>query len=149
MIIDKIDNINQYTRLGEKFQKAFSFITDPELMFLETGRYEIDGEEVYALVSEYSPKDETDGKLEAHKKYIDLQYVAKGEEFIGYAPFKGQKVLLEYNELKDMGLFEGEKSLIKVDNSMFAIFFPDELHMPGIKTANRKAVKKVVVKIKA
>jgi YhcH/YjgK/YiaL family protein len=75
--------------------------------------------------------------------------LVNGEEFIGYAPFKGQKVLLGYDEIKDMGLFEGEKSFIKIDNSMFAIIFPEELHMPGIKTVNSKAVKKVVVKIKA
>jgi len=149
MIIDKIDNINKYTTLGVKFQKAFSFIVDPELLFLETGRYEIDGDEVYAMISEYTPKDSLEGKFESHKKYIDLQYVAKGEEFIGYAPYEGQKILSEYNETKDMCLYEGEKSFVKIDQGMFAVFFPDELHMPGIKTSNTKTVRKVVVKIKA
>jgi YhcH/YjgK/YiaL family protein len=148
MIIDKTDNIYQYTRLGEKFQKAFTFIIDPELLFLETGRYEIDGEEVFALISEYNPKEISEGKFEAHKKYIDVQYVAKGEELIGYAPNEGQKILSDYNEIKDVSFFEGEKSFVKIEQGMFAVFFPDELHMPGIKTANTKPVKKVVVKIK-
>ena len=149
MIIDKADNISRYACLGEKFQKAFSFITDPELIFLEEGKYEIDGEEVYALVNEYLPKNESEGKLEAHKKYIDVQYVVKGEEFIGYAPYKGHKIVTDYNEEKEMSLLEGDKSFIKIDQGMFAIFYPGELHMPGIKTATNKAVKKVVVKIKA
>jgi YhcH/YjgK/YiaL family protein len=149
MIIDKTDNIYKYTSLGEKFQKAFSFITDPELLFLEPGRYEIDGEEVYALINEYVTKDKSEGQLEAHKKYIDVQYVAKGEELIAYAPSDGQKILSDYNEIKDVSFLEGGKSFIKIEQGMFAVFFPDELHMPGIKTVNNKSVKKVVVKIKA
>lgn len=149
MIIDKTDNINIYTTLGTKFQKAFSFITDPELLFLETGRYEIDGDEVYAVISEYSPKNESEGKFESHKKYIDVQCVAKGEELIGYAPYEGQKVLSEYNEAKDVSFYDGEKSFVKIEQGMFAVYFPGELHMPGIKTVNNKTVRKVVVKIKA
>ena len=149
MIIDKTDNIDKYTSLGEKFQKAFSFIMDPELLFLEPGKYEIDGQEVYAAISEYSPKEISADKFEAHKKYIDVQYVAKGEELIGYAPFEGQKLISEYDEGKDVSFFEGDKSFVKIGQGMFAIFFPEELHMPGITTANNKNVKKVVVKIKA
>jgi YhcH/YjgK/YiaL family protein len=149
MIIDKTDNISKYTSLGEKFQKAFTFIIDPELLFLEPGRYEIDGEVVYALISEYIPKDLSEGKFESHKKYIDLQFVAKGEELIGYAPYEGQKILSGYNDVKDISFFEGDKSFIKIGHGMFALFFPDELHMPGIKTQNPNPVKKVVVKIKA
>ena len=91
MIVDKTDNLKQYTHLGSKFQKAFTFITDPELMLLDNGKYEIDGDNVYALVSEYKTKNEIDGKFEAHKKYIDIQFVAKGTELIGYAPFKEQE----------------------------------------------------------
>ncbi len=149
MIIDKTNNISNYTNLGIKFQKAFSFITDPELLFLESGRYKIDGDNVYAIISEYTPKERSDGKFESHRKYIDLQYVSKGEELIGYAPFGGQKVLSEYNEMKDVTFFEGEQSFVRIDRGMFAIFFPGELHMPGITTSNAKTVKKVVVKIKA
>jgi len=102
MIVDKTDNLKLYSNLGSKFQKAFSFITDPELMLLDNGKYEIDGDNAFALVSEYKTKDELDGKLEAHRKYIDIQFLAKGTELIGYAPFYRQKVITEYNEEKDV-----------------------------------------------
>jgi YhcH/YjgK/YiaL family protein len=149
MIVDKTENLKQYTHLGSKFQKAFAFITDPELMLLDNGKYEIDGDNVYAVVSNYKTKDEIDGRFEAHKKYIDVQFVAKGTELIGYAPYKLQEIVTEYNEEKDIVFFKGDKSYIKLEQDMFAVFFPNELHMPGIKSTIREDVKKIVVKVKA
>jgi YhcH/YjgK/YiaL family protein len=149
MIVDKTDNLQLYTRLGSKFQKAFTFITDPELMLLDNGKYEIDGDDIFALVSEYKTKDEIDGKFESHKKYIDVQFLAKGAELIGYAPFKNQELITEYNNDKDIAFYKGDKSFLKIEQGMFAVFFPGELHMPGIKTSISETVKKVVIKIKA
>jgi YhcH/YjgK/YiaL family protein len=149
MIVDKIDNINVYDNLVPKFQKAFAFITNPEILSLENGKYEIDGEDIYAIVSEYKSKNESDGKFEAHKKYIDIQFVAKGTELIGYAPANQQEILSNYNDEKDIMFFTGEKSFIKIESGMFAVFFPNELHMPGIKSSSSEEVKKVVVKVKA
>jgi len=149
MIVDKTDNLKLYIHLGSKFQKAFTFIADPELILLDNGKYEIDGENVFALVNEYKTKDEIDGKFEAHRKYIDVQFVAKGIEQIGYVPFRNQEIISEYNEEKDIAFFSGDKSFIKIEQGMFAVFFPNELHMPGIKASIPENVKKIVVKIKA
>lgn len=149
MIVDKTDNLTLYTHLGSKFQKAFTFINDPELMLLDNGKYEIDEDNVFALVSEYKTKDEIFGKLEAHRKYIDIQFVAKGSELLGYAPFNEQEIVTPYNQEKDIIFFKGEKSFIKMKRGMFAIFFPNEIHMPGIKSSEQEYVKKLVVKIKA
>ena len=149
MIVDKTDNLNHYSHLGSKFQKAFAFITDPEILLLDNGKYEIDGDDIYALVSEYKSKNETDCKFEAHIKYIDIQFVAKGTELIGYAPSNKQQIISNYNEEKDIIMFAGEKSYVKMDRGMFAVFFPNELHMPGINASASEDVKKIVVKVKA
>ena len=149
MIIDNVNNIKLYSHLGSKFQNAFTFITDPDLMLLDNGKYEIDGDDVFALVNEYKTKDEIDGKFEAHRKYIDIQYLAKGTELIGYAPFNSQELLTEYNDEKDVAFFSGNKSFIRMEQGMFAVLFPNELHMPGIKSSVREDVKKIVVKVKA
>jgi YhcH/YjgK/YiaL family protein len=149
MIVDKAENLNLYTHLGAKFQKGFNFILDPELMLLDNGRYEIDGDNVYALVSEYKTKVESEGKLESHKKYIDIQFLAKGNELIGYTPFNNQELITEYDEAKDFQLFNGDKFFINLHQGMFAVFFPYELHMPGIISSKQTYVKKVVIKVKA
>jgi YhcH/YjgK/YiaL family protein len=68
---------------------------------------------------------------------------------IGYAPFRDNKIISEYNEEKDIMFLAGEKSFIKIEKGMFALFFPYELHMPGIKSLIRDDVRKIVVKVKA
>ncbi len=148
MIIDKLSNSQLYSGLGERINKAFSYLKETDFFKMEIGKYEIDGDNIFAIVNEYQTKDAREGKLEAHKKYIDVQYVAKGSELMGYAPLENQKVIDEYNEQNDITFFSGEKSFAKVDEEMFAIFFPTDVHLPGIKLNKSAYVKKVVIKVK-
>ena len=147
MIIDKLSNAHIYSGLGERINKAFTYLKETDFSKMELGKYEIDGEKIFALVNEYNTKDESEGKLEAHKKYIDVQFVAKGSEQMGYAPLENQKVIDEYNEHNDIIFFSGKKSFTQVDEGMFAIFFPTDVHLPGIKVNEKSYVKKVVIKV--
>ncbi len=148
MIIDKLSNSHLYSGLGERINKAFTYLKQTDFSEMELGRYEIDGDNIFALVNEYTTKDESEGKLEAHKKYIDVQFVAKGSELMGYAPLGNQKIIDEYNEKNDITFFTGEKSFTRVDENMFAIFFPTDVHLPGIKVNDKSYVNKVVIKVK-
>jgi YhcH/YjgK/YiaL family protein len=146
MIIDKIENVHIYKNISERISKSFEYIKTTDLKNLPTGKYPIDGDNIFALVSEYKTKPESEGKLEAHKKYIDVQYVIEGEELMGYAPLGGQKILDPYKEENDIIFFTGDKSFTKVSEGMFAIFFPEDVHMPGIMTEESLPVKKLVIK---
>jgi len=148
MIIDKLSNSHLYSGLGERINKAFAYLKETDFSKMELGKYEIDGEDIFALVNEYNTKDQSQGKLEAHKKYIDVQFVAKGKELMGYAPLQNQTVIDPYNEQNDITFFNGEKSFTLVEEGMFAIFFPTDVHLPGIKVDEPAYVKKVVVKVK-
>jgi YhcH/YjgK/YiaL family protein len=148
MIIDKLSNNHLYSGLSERINKAFTYLKETDFSEMELGKYEIDGDNIFALVNEYHTKDESEGKLEAHKKYIDVQFVTKGSELMGYAPLENQKVIDEYNEQNDITFFSGEKSFVKVDERMFAIFFPTDVHLPGIKVIEKSFVKKIVIKVK-
>lgn len=148
MIIDKIENAELYYKLGERILKSFNYIKKADLKKLKPGRYDIDGDNIFALISEYQIKPEAEGKLEAHRKYIDIQYVIEGEELMGYAPLGNQKTLEAYKEENDIVFYKGEKVLIKVSAGMFAIFFPEDVHMPGICVDKKSPVKKLVIKIK-
>jgi YhcH/YjgK/YiaL family protein len=148
MIIDKFANAHLYKNLGERIKKSFSYIVQTDLKNLAPSKYEIDGEKIFALVSEYETKLESEGKLEAHRKYIDVQYVISGEELMGYTPLGNQQILEPYKEENDIIFFTGEKSLTKVTARMFAIFFPTDVHMPGICTEKRSTVKKLVIKVR-
>jgi len=148
MIIDKIENANLYKNLGDRIQKSFDYIKQTNLKNLKPGRYDIDGDNIFALISEYQTKPEAEGKLEAHRKYIDVQFVIEGEELMGYAPLGNQEILEPYKEENDIIFYKGEKVFIKVPEGMFAIFFPEDVHMPGIQVEKKSLVRKLVIKVK-
>jgi YhcH/YjgK/YiaL family protein len=148
MIIDKIENINLYKNLSSRLNKAFDYIINTDLKSIEPGKYDIDGENVFALINEYHSKPESEGKLEAHRKYIDVQYVIEGGELMGYAPLRNQTILEPYKEENDIIFYKGEKSFTKVEPGMFAIFFPSDVHMPGINAGKTSMVKKLVIKVR-
>ena len=68
-----------YFKNKERWDKAFTFLKNSDLSKLEIKRYDIDGDNLYAPVSEYLTKNEEDAKFEAHQKYIDIQYVVSGK----------------------------------------------------------------------
>jgi len=83
MVIDKIENYKLYVSLSEKIAKAFAYINETDLSQTALGKYEIDNDDIFALVQEYDTKDKNECKLEGHSKYIDIQYIIYGVELIG------------------------------------------------------------------
>lgn len=146
MVIDKIENYSLYANLSERVAKGFEFINNTDLGQIESGTYEIDNKEVFAIVMEYDTKEMKDCVLEGHTKYIDIQYIIEGVELMGVTTKSNQKVLTSDLD-KDYTFYEGETSLVKIEAGMFTVFFPDDLHMPCIKAAESSRVKKVVVKV--
>jgi YhcH/YjgK/YiaL family protein len=147
MVLDKIENYKLYEKLSERIAKGFEFINNTDLSQIKPGKYQIDNEDVFAIVQEYDTKEVTDCKLEGHTKYIDIQYVIKGVELMGVTTKNNQKMILT-DEEKDYSFFDGETSLMRVEEGMFTLFFPDDLHRPCVKAEEISAVKKVVVKVR-
>jgi YhcH/YjgK/YiaL family protein len=139
-----------YFKNKERWDKAFIFLRNSDLQGLELKRYDIDGDNLYAPVSEYQTKNEEDARYEAHRKYIDIQYVVNGKELIGVAPISDKKDILEpYDASKDIEFLTvtgGENHLALPDR--FFIFFPVDAHRPGLKDGENSPVRKVVIKVK-
>jgi YhcH/YjgK/YiaL family protein len=139
-----------YFKNMERWDKAFSFLKSSDLQGLELRRYDIDGDNLYAPVSEYLTKNEEDARYEAHRKYIDIQYVISGKELIGVAPLSQKKEILEpFDSTKDIEFFTvtgGVDHLALPDR--FFIFFPGDAHRPGLKDGENSPVRKIVVKVK-
>lgn len=147
MIIDKLSNSKQYYNLGLRIEKGFKYLESADLTKLELGRHDIDGSNIFALVSEYETKESDQAFLEAHRKYIDIQYIVSGKEKMGYCPIEGLEAAVEYDENKDIIFFKGQSDLITVKEGMFALFSVEDAHMPNIIASNKEVVKKVVIKI--
>ena len=146
MILDTIENYGLYNAINNRIAKGFDFLRTTDLDAIPSGKHDIDGDTIFALVQEYKTKPLNECKLESHKKYIDIQYVIRGEEMMGVTTHNNQKVL-EVNEEKDYTFYEGTTSLVRVSKGMFTIFFPDDLHQPCVQTESAAEVKKVVIKV--
>ena len=148
MIIDSIENIALYKTLGTRISNALIYLKATDFEKLNNGRYEIEDDSIYSTVNRYTTKPAEDGRWEAHKNYIDIQFLASGTELIGYSFIKNMDPETEYNPERDIQFYNGEGQMIKVEKNMFVILFPSDVHMPGIKVNEPQNVIKVVVKVK-
>ena len=149
MIVDKIENASLYRCLSEKTARAFEILKDNRLSEKRDGRYEVDGDNLYYIVQRYTTKPFEQGKLEAHKKYIDIQFVADGEELLGHSTVDGLETDVPYNEEKDVVFYEvpDKISTISLSRGTFCILFPHDAHMPGRWVDKPKDVLKIVIKV--
>lgn len=148
MILDKIENAAFYTAISENLTKGFEYLKNTDFQNTEVGKYEIDGKEVFAMVSEYESKAHENCRPEAHHAYTDIQYIISGREAIGYAPLSGQTPTTEFNSEKDIIFYSGETVAVNLEAGMFAVFFPQDIHQPCMQISGPEKVKKVVVKVK-
>jgi biofilm protein TabA len=146
MVFDRINNAHSYAPLGKLIARGLEYLKRTDLAALEPGRHEIDGVNVYALVSEYATKDRADGRWEAHRRYIDVQFVVRGTERIGYATVDRLEAG-PYDEQKDLMWLRGRGQFVTIEPGDFMILWPHDAHMPGIALDSPAPVKKVVVKI--
>ena len=147
MILDRLENAADYYPLDPRIEEALRYLKENDLRRKGIGRYEIDGENLFAIVDGYLTDDVENGYLEAHRKYIDVQFMMQGEEWVGYAPLGDREPTRPYSEEDDEAAYAGDCSLFKFEEGMFAIFYPQDLHMPG-RGPRRAPVRKVVVKIR-
>ncbi len=147
MIFDEIQNSELYYGLGEKIGKALKFLRESDFSDMEPGRIDIDGDDIFALVQKYSTILPDDGKWEAHRKYIDIQYVAKGSEDFGFVNIEYLDPMSDYDSEKDIQWFEGDGDFLQLHENEFVIVYPHEAHMPKLTIEEQEEVLKVVVKV--
>lgn len=148
MIFDALENAVIYYGLGEKFKTAFEYLKTTDFSSVKEDRVELDGDNMFAIIAKYETKNSEDAKWEAHKKYIDIQFVISGAENMGFVLADYLDIKEKYNEKNDVEILEGLGDFVQVNEGEFAVFFPDDAHMPGLKIKENEMVHKVVIKIK-
>jgi YhcH/YjgK/YiaL family protein len=153
MILDILENAHQYCGLGSGFEKAFDFLRRPDLKSLPAGEYDIDGEQIFAVVSRGPGRRKEDARLEIHRTYIDIQMILAGTDTMGWKPLVSCKTPAgSYDPERDLRFFDdAPDAWIDVAAGGFAIFFPEDAHMPMISSGqgHSEQIHKVVVKIAA
>ena len=146
IIINKLQHAERYYSMHPAFEKAFAFLRQNGLAELPTGRHEIDGDRLFCMISKGPGRSRAEAKLEAHRKYIDIQYVIAGTDEMGWKPTADCKLVdTSYDADKDIGFFKDQPdSWTQVPAGSFVIFFPQDAHAPLVSSGE---IHKVVLKI--
>lgn len=149
MIYDSVKNIDSYTSISDGIRLGLEYLRvfNPGV---KVGVHELTPR-VKAIVSEYTTKHENEYGYEAHRQYIDIQYIISGLEKICFLPIEYLKETKGYN--KEIGAAFYKEADMKpqeliLGNGYFAIFFPQDGHMPQFCVENPEPVKKVVIKVR-
>lgn len=148
MIVDHISHISAYRGLGPRFERAFAYLAD----FQENtpdGRYELDGDRVYALVQSIQTSAATAGVFESHKVYADIHFVVSGQEVIYYQETSLLNPRGDYDASIEGRLYDGgNENALHLSKGFFGAFWPQDGHKPGCFVQAPAAVRKIVMKIK-
>lgn len=149
MIIDHLCNAAFYFGADVRLQEALQFLQHTTVTALPLGRHDIRGKELFVLATEGITTPEATTPWEAHRAYIDLQYVVEGGEWMGYAPLHSMRMAAPYDERGDCALYEGRGNFLRVTAGMFVIFNVTDVHKPSVHLGEPERVKKLVMKIRA
>ena len=84
---------------------------------------------------------------EAHRKFLDIQYIVKGKEVMGWADLADCKLEGEFSEEKDIGFYSGDFEFITVNEGICYVVFPEDAHMPSRHLDVPNDYVKIVVKL--
>ena len=150
MILDRLHQSGRYTALHASFARAFDFLATADWAALTRGsasvRHVIDGDRLYVSIDEKDGRGRDGARLEAHRRYIDIQMTISGAEEIGWRPLADcRQPAGPFDHVKDIVFFDDTPdSWLVVPPGMFAIFFPEDAHAP---LAGLGLLKKAIVKI--
>jgi len=147
MIVDSIENAECYYGLGERLTAALRFLQTNDCTALAGGRHTIRGSQIFALVQDYQTKQPAEARWVAHRKYIDVLYIAEGVERIGYAELSRMQLVQDYDAENDVLFLDGDGDQITVRAGVFVILGPADVHKPCLVADQVCDVRKVVVKV--
>lgn len=150
MIFGNIKALDDKTAYPAKIWEALEYLRDNDMNAVEAGKIVLEGDKMFINVVDTETEQRETRKAETHNNYLDIQFLARGEESIGFAIDNGaSKAAGEYDEKKDITFFTEVAGEMYLDMKAgdFAVFFPRDIHRPKCATKENVPVRKVIVKI--
>jgi biofilm protein TabA len=151
MIVAKLDQIAQQAELFPRLRKGLDYLQNLDPRGLEPGTVEIDGRQVYAMIQTYTSREVTENpRFEAHRRYLDIQYLVSGTEAMGWAPLDQLEVNVPYIDDRDvmLGTVPAQaRTLVPFSAGYAILLFPSDAHGPGLAAGEPEPIVKVVVKV--
>lgn len=135
--------------LSERIEKALKYIQELAPSSLQVGKYFVD-EDFFYIVQEYETKSPEEGRFESHKKYVDIQYLAEGCEYIAVTATAFLEPDSAYNEETDVQFLKEAKhaSNLLLTSGKHVILYPKDAHKPGLSVDKITRVKKILGKVR-
>lgn len=148
MIIDTIENLGKYVALNPLFADVVEFLKSHDLQSMEPGKYPIKDKDLFMNLQVAQQRTKDTAFLETHVEMIDIQIPITCAETFGYTPLCDLPAF-EYNAEKDITKYGDTKpqTFVTVNPGQFAIFFPQDGHMPCI--IDEPEIKKAIFKVKS
>ena len=146
MILDRLSHASTYNGLPPLLRLALQTLSSTDWGAKPAGRHDIDGSRLFALVSDYETRPESEVPWEAHRQFIDVQYVHSGIERIGHAHLS-TLAAGAYDDARDLLSATGHGGFVVLPAGTFAILWPHDAHRPGVAVDTPVPVRKVVLKV--
>jgi len=140
MFCDLLDNISpKIYQLHPLFKSAFKWISNNLETLPPIGRSTL-SEGIIAIVDAYNTMAQEEKDFENHRKFIDIQVLTKGVEYIYWTKMNVLDNFIctaEYSVEQDIEFYrsrdeETDFSRILLKPGMFVIFWPGDWHKPCI-----------------
>ena len=148
MLYDSLKHIEFYKGIHPGVYRALEILRDTDFSQLEDKRYEVDGDNLFFFLQSYETKPDNDTP-EAHRKYIDIQFLVSGREKMGVAPLEDMSEEVEARPDGDIWFYRGPMDYITLTaGDRFAVLWPGDAHAPSIAVDRPAPCRKCVVKVK-
>lgn len=148
MIYDTLANIHVYDGLHPRMKRALALLATTDFASLADGKYEVEGNDLFYMLSTYDSKPQNDTP-EAHKKYIDIQFLISGQELVGVAPVSAMRGEAEAHPESDIWFYHGPTHNVLLAQDRFLVLYPHDAHAPCIAVDKPQSCRKCVIKVKA
>ena len=148
VIIDRLGTAPLEASLSQDLRRALEYLRQTDLASLPAGRHAIEGDRMFALLQDYTTRPADECIWEAHRRHIDVQYVVRGVERMGYQALALARERQPYDPDRDVTFFEPGTDYLTVSSGTFVVFTPQDVHSPSVAAGAPSAVRKVVVKIR-
>lgn len=144
------ENISSYPKA---IQKAINYLKENDLVAMAPGRYELDGDNMILQVLDVQTTERCNLRPEVHRTYIDVQFLAKGQEKIGCYPDMGDNEIDEdLLETRDLIFYKNNENArethLEMEEGSYAVFYPHDVHIPAIVKNESMIIRKIVIKVK-
>ena len=148
MIFGNLKYADKYDFLTEKIKACFTYAKEHDLTTYEKGGYKINGDEFFVNIENYATVKREERFWEAHKAYLDIHILVKGEETIDINFIENMK-LGEYKEADDFLPMEGDmQASVTLKPGDFLICYPEDAHRTGVIATKVSDLKKGIFKVK-